>query len=51
MIGPDKLECYITISWKGLPVTNRLPYQDHVKVTNNVNTTQGPWSACYFHTI
>jgi hypothetical protein len=26
MIGTDKLECYITIDWKGLPGTNTLAY-------------------------
>jgi hypothetical protein len=24
--GPNKLECYITLKWKGLPVTNTLAY-------------------------
>jgi len=26
MNGPNKLECYITLSWKGLPGTNSLAY-------------------------
>jgi len=29
MNGPDKLECYITQDWKGLPVTNTLAYRAH----------------------
>jgi hypothetical protein len=26
MNGPNKLECYITLSWKGFPGTNSLAY-------------------------
>ncbi len=29
MNGPNKLECYITIGWKGLAVTNTLAYWVH----------------------
>jgi len=31
MNGPNKLECYITLGLKGLPVTNSLVYSAHSK--------------------
>ncbi len=27
--GPNKLECYITLAWKGLPATNTSAYLAH----------------------
>ncbi len=34
--GLNKLECYIPLSWKGLPESNTLPYRAHVLVTNGI---------------
>ncbi len=30
MNGPNKLECYITLGWTGLPGTNTLAYWAHL---------------------
>jgi hypothetical protein len=42
--GPNKLECYITLGWKGLKWTNALPNWAHSYVKtklNVVNTVPG----------
>ncbi len=31
--GPNKLEYYIRVGWKGLPVTNAQAYWTHLQVT------------------
>jgi hypothetical protein len=41
---PYKLECRITLGWKGLPVTNTLAYWTHQKLRrklSNGNMAQG----------
>jgi hypothetical protein len=35
MNGPNKLECYITQHWKGLPKTNSLAYLAHTTYEGN----------------
>jgi hypothetical protein len=32
----NKLECYITLGWKGLTVTNTLAFKVHSSVTKNM---------------
>jgi hypothetical protein len=29
-MGPSKLDCYVTLGWKGLPWTNALAYSAHL---------------------
>ncbi len=36
MNGPNKLDCYITVDWKGLPETNTLPYLAYSLVTKKI---------------
>ncbi len=35
-IGPNKLECYITLDWKGLPETNTNTYWAHLEVIRTI---------------
>ncbi len=35
LMGHNKLECYITLGWKGLPVANTLAYSAHSYITQN----------------
>jgi len=37
MNGPNKLECYITLGWKGLPGANTLAYWTLTLVTKKMN--------------
>ncbi len=34
--GHNKLECYITLGWKHLPVINTLAYWDHCKLRSEL---------------
>jgi hypothetical protein len=34
--GPNKLECYITLDWKGLQRTNTLAYRANCKLQSEV---------------
>jgi hypothetical protein len=36
MNGKNKLEHYITIGWKGLPVSNALVYFAHSSITKKI---------------
>jgi hypothetical protein len=41
---PDKLECYITLGRKGLPVTNNLAFWTHLKVMKKMKYCEyGSW--------
>jgi hypothetical protein len=40
MNGPNKLECYITLGWKGLHRTNTLAYSTYLPVTKETKTSE-----------
>jgi hypothetical protein len=43
--APNKLECYIRVSWKGLPGTNTLAYRALLLATKKMKCCEyGPWS-------
>ncbi len=43
MSGPKKLECFIILSWKGVPGTNTLAYWAHLKVKKKIKCCEiGP---------
>jgi hypothetical protein len=40
MNGPDKLECYITLGWKGLPGMNTLGCRAHLQVMKKMKSCE-----------
>jgi hypothetical protein len=46
MIGLNKLECYITLDWKGLAVTNILAYWAHNEKKMKC-CEYATWCQCY----
>jgi hypothetical protein len=45
MNGPNSVQCYITLSWKGLPGINTLVYWAPLQVTKTMKCCEyGPWN-------
>jgi hypothetical protein len=49
MNSPNKLQCYITLVWKGLPVANTLTYWAHSQYFIFFVTNEQPKQATTLH--